>query len=292
MELGSYLRSSRKITALLVVLPLLVGAATAAYLSQVAPQTYRASLSIRLPAAQAAFQTEQLADDFATVTRSQQVLSRVAREAGVDTARVREALGVRRVSSASSYLEVTITDEDAALAERLASAVTVVATDFFLQPQIEAARQSYIELARQYQRLARDPAFPLNPVPADATAVTGGFSDSETLQRRQELVLQKAAEVNLTLVSLRAQLATIVSNSSSVSVERVERNGPIVRGSLVNAGASLFLLIALVACVEWTRAARRPERPGDPRSPRPVEVPAGQAPHDLAPAYGGTATSG
>lgn len=250
MQLNQYLLSLGRGLWLVLIIPVLVGAITATLLIRSAQPQFAASVNVQLPVngTQPA-STDQMAADFSAAAGLPRVLAAAAAAASAKDAGAAGAVAVQRVDTDSSFVTVTYTADTRAHARAAARVVAELALRRLLQPQIATAQRSYLALV-DHRRALQDQAQTLKQ--GDPAA---GLSPDAVLVRQESLAIQQAGTAQLQVVALRAQLtaARHVIATAPVPVAVVTPTLGVLRHSLINAGATLFLLVAVVLCVELAR---------------------------------------
>jgi hypothetical protein len=250
MQLNQYLMSLGRVLWIVLVIPVLVGAITATLLIRSAHPQFAASVNVQLPvnSTQPA-STDQMAADFSAAAGLPRVLGAAAAAASAKDAGAVGAVAVQRVDTDSSFVTVTYTADTPAHARAAARVVADLALRKLLQPQIAAAQRSYQALADHRQAL-QDQAQTLKQRSSAA-----GLSPDAVLVRQESLAIQQASTAQLQVVTLQSEMAAArhVITTAPAPVAAVTPTLGVLRRSLLNAGAALFLLVAVLLCVELAR---------------------------------------
>lgn len=275
MEIWSYLWSRRGRIAVLVLLPLLVGAGTFFYVRATSGPQVEGALELTLPAGVTTGETDAQIANFISVAQGDGVRKALSDQFNVSRGDIKAHLTVTRVDDNGTYVRVAyISDTD----KNLAAAVTAAAGQALgplLDPAIAAAEATRTDLFAQYASIGDDPNFQIPLIP-------NGLTKRQLIQRKQGLILDQIGALNqqislATAERTAAQLAA--SDQSAVTLTRTSANAIALKTTLVNAGIALFAAIILLVAYDTVRPRRTPSedararRRGGRRSPKATEHP-------------------
>ena len=192
MELNDYLRAMGKRLLVLVLLPILAGAAAFGILYK-RPAQFQSTTTVRLPVPADAPTSviSQANSDFTEALTSDAVTVATSKATGVPTSTIAAGLSVKQ-SGSSRILEVTYVTERPETADKVASAATRTALENLFSPDA-ALKQKQLEAAQKEYDAAR-------------AALDAFSAASATLPA--DLYTQKAGEINQLEIQLVQNQAT------------------------------------------------------------------------------------
>lgn len=284
MEIADYLRIARRRLWVLILIPLVAGAAATAYVLQ-SPIEYSAEATLsttsfvggpddQYTGTQAA---GQFAAAFTATASGPGVLATASQETGLPVKQLSGGLAVAQ-DGASSNMTLTFTDEAAARIIPALKAINEATLNSMFGPQVALAR---VELSAAQEKLDKEQ----NRL--DEYAATYGQQDSRT-QNQQRVA--NTAYHNLNQATDAYETADSQLNATRADgvlfikpVHAQDRRAAIVKTVVPVVGAAIFLAVILVMMLEMLASARHrsveaqavPERDSYRRGRGPEPLPQG-----------------
>jgi hypothetical protein len=269
MDLSSYLASVKRFAWLLIIVPLLVGAGTAAWTIHRTPSLHSGTVSVSLPITTGiAAEADELSDDFTYAATAPQVEDSVAHDAGISTTALENGLHVSRVGTVGTYMKVTFNSKVLAQAQSVPPNVALQALTFILGPRIQIAKNLQASLgttsagvtAAQQAMVTKAIRGATTPTEvADASGQVKSTPAYSALTSRQNQLLQEENQAATTVATLTADLAAAhsVNQSAVADLTTTSSTKTAVTHAVANGAAALFLLLLLLVTFELIRPSGR-----------------------------------
>lgn len=275
MEIWSYLWSRRGRIAVLVLLPLLVGAGTFFVVRATSGPQVEGALELSLPTANTPGVNDAQIANFVAVAQGDAVRKALSSQFHLSAGDVKAHLTATRVDSSGTFVRVAYTSDTDKNVAAIVTAAAGEALNPLMDPEIAAAEATRNDLLAQYGKIGDDPNF-------QAPVIPKGFTKQQLIQQQQALILNQIGALNQQIslaMSERTAAQSAASDQAAVTLTRTSANSILLKTTLVNAGIALFAGIILLVAYDTVRPRRTPsedvraQRRGGRRSPRASEYP-------------------
>lgn len=252
MEIWSYLWSRRWRIAVLVLLPVLTGIATAYYVSSTAEPQVEGALELTLPTAASAGSTDAQMANFIAAAQGESVRRRLSEDFDLRASDIKANLKVTRVDSDGTYIRIQYTGDTTRDLSAIVTSVAGQALSALLDPQIAAQTASRNEILAQFATIGDDPNFQTPKIPL-------GLTEKQLVQRKQALLLDQIASLNQQISQLTAQrsaVEAVAADQKAVTTSTISKDSLVLKATVVNAGVALFVAIVLIVAWDTVRPRR------------------------------------
>jgi hypothetical protein len=272
MDLSSYLRSVKRFAWLLVIIPLLVGAGTAAWTIHRSPSLHSGTVSVALPITTGIqAETDELADDFTYAASVPTIQDSAAKQAGISTTALQDGLHVTRVGTVSTYMKVTFNSKVLSQAQSVPPNVALQSLTYVLSPRIQIAKNLQSSLAKDSAAVTAQQQALLTKAlrkasPSDVATVSGEVKSTPAyaaLTSKQNQLLTQENQAATAVDTLTADLdsAKSLTQSATAVLTTTSSTKTVAQHTVANAAAALFLLLLLLVTLELIRPSEPDRRP-------------------------------